>query len=142
LNTHACWTCTCMRVKSTRSTVRLQCHAVCWFDTHAGDFFKRPHACARSLGLCIYWNKSIKHVACQNHTHECSNHTHECSNHTHDCQITSWVPNSHPGCQNHTQGANITRVMLKSHSCVWYSRLSEPNPEFFGNLTLILVGSC
>jgi hypothetical protein len=28
-----------MRVKSTRSMVRLQCRAVCWFNTHAGDSF-------------------------------------------------------------------------------------------------------
>jgi hypothetical protein len=29
--------------------------------------------------------------------------------------------------------------MLKSHSCVWYSRYSEPNPDFFGEIQLVRV---
>jgi hypothetical protein len=42
------------RVESTRSMVRLQLHAVCWFDTHASDSFVNTS---------------------QNHTYEWSNNT-------------------------------------------------------------------
>jgi hypothetical protein len=77
------------------------------------------HVPALGLGLCIYCNKIIEHLAGQNHTYECSKHTHECENHTHDCsnhkqsaKITSRVPKSYVGCQHHTHNVKITLVRV------------------------------